>query len=359
MLAGGGARAYHRRSMATKPHIRPPARSRSGLFRRDLLAALGALAFAPRPALAQQSGGTKRIGILMPTAENDPEVSDLGAIFRQAMQELGWVGGRNLSIDYRWGGGDPRRIATLAVQMVATAPDVILAGGEPVVAPLKRATSTIPIVFISASDPVGQGLVADLAHPGGNITGFTNFEPTMGEKWLALLKQMAPGLAHVGVLYNPATAPYVAPFLRSVEGAAPALGIAVDGVQLREEGEIAPAMAAIATKGGGGLLLPSDVFTLNHAETIVALASQYRLPAIYAFRVIAVEGGLVSWGVDLGAQMRLAAKYIDRILSGTSPGDLPVQQPTRFTLVINKKTAAAIGLVLSPAVLARADEVIE
>ncbi len=345
--------------MATTPHVPPPARSSYRLLRRDFFSLLGASVFVPRLALAQQGGGTKRIGVLMPTAENDPEVSDLGAVFRRAMQELGWVGGRNLSVDYQWGGGDPRRIATLALQMVATSPDAILAGGAPVVAPLKRATSTIPIVFISASDPVGQGFVADLAHPGGNITGFTNFEPSMGEKWLGLLKQIAPALAHVGVLYNPATAPYMAAFLRSVQGAAPALGVAIDDVQLHEEGEIEPAMAALAKQGGGGLLLPSDVFTLNHADAVVALESRNRLPALYAFRIIAVQGGLVSWSIDLGEQMRLAAKYIDRILSGTSPGDLPVLQPTRFTLVINKKTAAALGLELAPAILARADEVIE
>ncbi len=346
--------------MATKPHIVPPARSKHGLLpRRELITVLGAMALAPRVAFAQQSGGAKRIGVLMPTSENDPEVSDLGAVFRQALQELGWIGGRNLSVDYRWGGGDARRIATLAVQMVASAPDTILAGGAPVVAPLKRATTTIPIVFISASDPVGQGFVASLSHPGGNITGFTNFEPSMGGKWLGLLKEIAPGLAHATVLYNPVTAPYADRFLRSVQGAGPALGVAVDGVQLHDEGDIEPALAALAKKGGGGLLLPSDVFTLNHADAVVALASQYRLPAIYAFRVIATRGGLVSWGVDLGEQMRLAAKYIDRILSGTSPGDLPVLQPTRFTLVVNKKAATAIGLVLPPAVLARADEVIE
>lgn len=329
------------------------------LSRRDLIAAIGAAVLAPRAALAQ-SPGTKHIGVLMPTSENDPEVSDLGAVFRQSLEELGWVGGRNLSVDYRWGGGDERRIVTLAAQMVASAPDAILAGGAPVVAPLKRDTTTIPIVFISASDPVRQGFVADLSHPGGNITGFSNFEPTMGAKWLGLLKEIAPGLVRVAVLYNPVTAPYVDSFLRSVEGAAPALGVTADGVQLHEEGDIEPAMAGLAKKGaGGGLLVPSDVFTLNHADTVVTLANKYRLPAIYSFRVVALNGGLVSWGVNLGEQLRLAAKYIDRILSGTSPGDLPVLQPSRFTLVLNKKAAAAIGLQFPPAVLARADEVIE
>ncbi len=345
--------------MATGPYILSPRRSLSrALPRRRLLPILGALALVPRLARAQRTGN-KRIGVLMPTSEQDPEVSDLGATFRQALEELGWVGGRNLRIDYGWGGGDPRRIATLAQQMVATSPDAILAGGAPVVAPLKRVTTTIPIVFISASDPLGQGFVANLEHPGGNITGFSNFEPSMGGKWLGLLKQIAPALAHVGVLYNPQTAPYVPPFLRSVEAAAPALGVAAEGVELHEDGDIDPAMAAIARKGGGGLLLPSDVFTLNQADKVVTLAGQYRLPAIYAFRVIAARGGLVSWSVDLGEQMRLAAKYIDRILSGASPGDLPVLLPSRYTLVINKKTAAALGLELTPAVLAQADEVIE
>jgi putative tryptophan/tyrosine transport system substrate-binding protein len=329
------------------------------LARREFAIALGALALVARVARAQDTGGIKHIGVLMPTSENDPEVSDLGAVFRDALQELGWVGGRTVSIDYRWGGGDEHRLAILAQQMVATSPDVILAGGAPVVAPLKRATRTIPIVFISASDPIGQGFVADLSHPGGNITGFTNFDPSMGAKWLGLLKEIEPQLKHAAVIYDPVTAPYVAPFLQSVKGAAQGRGVTVDDVQLHEEGDIEPALAAVSKEGNGGLLFPSDVFTLNHAAAVVSLSNQYRLPAIYAFRVIAAGGGLVSWGVDLGEQMRLAAKYIDRILSGTSPGDLPVLQPTRFALVINKKTAAAIGLDLPPAILARADEVIE
>ena len=334
----------------------------SALARRDVLAALGALAVFPGSAVAQDSGGSggmKHIGVLMPISESDPQAADLGAVFRQAMEELGWVGGRNLSVDYKWAGGDAHRIATLAEQMVATSPDAILAGGAPVVAPLKAATATIPIVFISASDPIGQGFVPDLSHPGGNITGFTNFDPSMGGKWLGLLKEIAPALKHAAVLYNPVTAPYVSSFLRSVDDAAPALGVAVDDVQLQEGGDIEPAIAAVAKKGDGGLLLPSDVFTLNHAGDVVALANQYRVPAIYAFRVIAVNGGLVAWGVDLGDQLRLAAKYIDRILSGTAPGDLPVLQPTRFTLTINKRAATSIGLTLPPALLARADEVIE
>jgi putative ABC transport system substrate-binding protein len=329
------------------------------LSRRSIVASLGAAWLAPAAAAAQGASGPKRIGVLMPASENDPEVVNFGAVFRQSLEQLGWIGGRNLRVDYLWGGGDERRMATLALELVASRPDVILAGGAPAVAPLKRATATIPIVFVSTSDPVGQGFVADLSHPGGNITGFTNFAPEMGAQWLALLKEIAPNLANVGVLYNPGTAPYVDLFLGSVVAAAPALGVTAAGAEVHDDDDIDRAMAALARKGNGGLLVPSDIFTLNHAKAVVTAASQYRLPAIYAYRVFATSGGLVSWGVDLGEQMTLAAKYIDRILRGTAPGDLPVQKPTRFVLVINKKTATALGLNLAPALVARADEVIE
>jgi putative tryptophan/tyrosine transport system substrate-binding protein len=329
------------------------------LSRRTTIASLGAVALVPDLAAAQGSGGSKRIGVLMPASENDPEVVDFGAVFRQSLEQLGWVGGRNLRVDYRWGGGDERRLATLAAELVAASPDVILAGGAPAVAPLKRATGTIPIVFVSTSDPVGQGFVRDLGHPGGNITGFTNFDPGMGAKWLALLKEIAPNLKHVAVLYNPQTAPYIDLFLGSVVAAAPALGVKAAGAEVHDDDDIDHAMASLTRSGNGGLLVPSDIFTLNHAAAVVNAASQYRLPAIYAYRVFATLGGLVSWGVDLGEQMKLAAKYIDRILRGTAPGDLQVLKPERFVLVINKKTATALGLNLSPALLQRADEVIE
>ena len=328
--------------------------------RRDVLAMLGAAAAGGATmARAQQSGRTRHIGILMPTAESDAETTELGAVFRRTLQELGWTGGRNVAFDYRWGGGDARRIAQLASQLVAAGPDVILAGGAPAVAPLKRATSTIPIVFVSASDPVAQGFVASLARPGGNITGFTNFEPGMGGAWLGLLHEIAPAVARIGVLYNPTTAPYNDVFLRALRAAANPIAINVDAAPVHDDGEIDRAMAALGGTGQGGLIVPSDAFTLTHAPAVVAAAAKYRLPAVYPFDTFTVNGGLASYGVDLSEQMRQAAKYVDRILSGSSPADLPVLTPSKFNLVVNRKTATALGLTLPPTLLARADEVIE
>jgi putative ABC transport system substrate-binding protein len=326
--------------------------------RRGLIALAGGAAVAwALPARAQQSDRVRHIGILMPTAESDPETADLGAVFRQALQTLGWTGGRNLRIDYRWGAGDARRIDSYARELVAGAPDVILAGGAPAVAPLQRATSTIPIVFISASDPVAQGFVANPAHPGGNITGFTNFAPSMGGQWLGLLHEIAPGVTNVAVLFNPTTAPYTDRFLRSLD--ATASGVKVEAARVHDEAEIERAMAELERAGHGGLLVPSDAFTLTHSQAVIAMAAQHRLPAVYAFRVFAANGGLMSYGVDLEAQMRQAASYVDRILSGTSVADLPVQTPTNFTLAINLATAAALGLEVPPALSSRADELIK
>jgi putative tryptophan/tyrosine transport system substrate-binding protein len=325
--------------------------------RRDLLAAGAAAVLVPAGARAQ--GRMKRIGVLMPNAENDPESVDLGAIFRQSMQALGWIGGRTARIDYRWGGGDQARINSLAQQMVADQPDVILAGGAPVVAPLKGATSSIPIVFISVSDPVAQGFVQSLPQPGGNLTGFTSFEPSMGGKWLDLLKQVAPATHRAAVLYNPVTAPYTDLFLKALVPVEANYGVKTAAAPVHDENEIEQACAAQETGGGGSLLVPSDAFTLTHAQAVIASAARHRLPAVYAFRVFAQQGGLMSYGVDLSDQMRQAAKYVDRILSGSSPGELPVQQPTRFELLINEKTAGVLGLTVPPTLLASAVEVIE
>jgi putative tryptophan/tyrosine transport system substrate-binding protein len=333
-----------------------------GWRRREVMAMLGGAAvLAAGGARAQQTqtGSIRRVGILMPTAESDRETTDLGAVFRQALQKQGWTGGRNLSIDYRWGNGDQRRIDALAVQLVADNPDVILAGGAPTVAPLKRATTTIPIVFVSASDPVRQGFVKDAAHPGGNITGLTNFEPSMGVKWLDILKELAPGVTRVAVLYNPATAPYTDGFLHAVDAAAPGRGVKIQGAPVHDASEIEPALAALGGKGDAGLLVPSDAFTLTRSQAVADLAARYGLPAVYAFRVFAANGGLVSYGIDLGEEMRMAAIYVDRILSGTAPGDMPVLGPTKFEIVINKKAATALGLTIPPTLLARTDEVIE
>jgi putative ABC transport system substrate-binding protein len=328
--------------------------------RREFLAMTGGtIACLATSARAQQGGRARRIGILMPTAESDPESSELGAVFRRALQDLGWTGGRNLRIDYRWGAGDARRIQSYATDLVASQPDVILAGGAPAVAPLKRATSTIPIVFVSASDPVAQGFVKSLAHPGGNITGFTNYEPGMGGAWLGLLHEIAPAVARVGVLYNPITAPYTDVFLRALNAAANPIAIRISAAPVHDDSELERATAAIERTGSGGLIVPSDAFTLTHAGAAIAAAARHKLPAVYAFRTFAANGGLASYGVDLPQQMRQAAKYVDRILSGDNPGDLPVLTPSKFNLVVNRKTANALGLTVPPTLLARADEVIE
>jgi putative tryptophan/tyrosine transport system substrate-binding protein len=330
--------------------------------RRDIVALLlgaGAALAAPRAVAQEETRPTRRIGVLMPTPENDPETAALGAEFRRALQDLNWVAGRNLRIDYRWGAGDPRRIAAFAQELVALAPDAILAGGAPAVAPLKRATSTIPIVFISVTDPVAQGFVQSLAHPGGNITGFTNFDPSTGGRWLALLKQVAPAVQRVAVLYNPATAPYTESFLQTVAAVAGGYGVTTAGAPVSDVAAIDRVLATLGEQPGGGLLVPSDAFTYSHASEVADAAARHRVPAIYAFRVFAASGGLMSYGVDLVAEMRQAASYVDRVMSGTSPADLPVQVPNKFELLINLKAAKALGLTIPPTVLASADEVIE
>jgi putative tryptophan/tyrosine transport system substrate-binding protein len=326
--------------------------------RRRFLLGAGAL-LVPARAFAQQAERVRRIAALMPTSESDSETPGLGAAFRRALQDFGWTSGKNLRVDYRWGGGDANRIAAYAAQIVADQPEVILAGGAPAVVPLKRATDSIPIVFIATSDPIAQGFVSNLAHPGGNITGFTNFAPTMGADWLRLLKEVAPAVNHVGVLYNPKTAPYTQSFISAAQAAAGPLAIKVSGAPVGDDAEIATTITAIGRAPGGGLLVPSDAFTYTHSLKIVGQAARNRLPAIYAFRVFAASGGLISYGVDLLQQTRQAAAYVDRILFGTSPGDLPVQPPSRLRLVINKKTATDLGLTLPPALLARADLVLE
>lgn len=327
--------------------------------RRALLALLGAAAATlPRRSRAQQGSTIKRLGVLMPTSEDDPETEQLGAEFRRALGRFGWTGGRNIRFDYRWGAGDQRRIDALALQLVAAAPDAIFAGGAPAVAPLKRATSTIPIVFVSASDPVDEGFVTDLAHPGGNITGFANFAPSMAGRWLSLLKEIAPATNRAAMLYNPVTAPYADTFRKWLEAAAPPLGIKLETAPVQDEDGIDPAFAALAG-GSAGAVVPSDAFTLTHAQAIIAIAARHRVPAVYAFEVFPANGGLASYGVDLNEEMRQAATYVDRVLSGDKPGDLAVILPGKFTLALNLKTATALGLAIPPGLRSRADEVFE
>ena len=328
--------------------------------RRELLAALGGAAAWPLAARAQQGERMRRIGVIMPEFESHPESQSRKAALQGRLQELGWTVGRNLQIDYRWGMGDLERTRAATADVLSLAPDVILAVASPAVATLQKATRTIPIVFVAVSEPIAQGFVASLAHPGGNITGFTFLEPTFGAKWLELLKEIAPRVRRVGFMFNPDMSPYSALFYHSLETAAQNLAVEPVVAAVRQSEDIEAAMTMLASEPSSGLILPPDPFTIAHRKHIGELAIRHRVPAIYAFRFLLADGGgLVSYGVSIPNLFRQAAEYIDRIFRGEQPADLPVQQPTKFERVINLKAAKALGLEVPPMLLALADEVIE
>jgi putative ABC transport system substrate-binding protein len=327
--------------------------------RREFITLLGGAAAAwPLAARAQQPERVRRIGVLMGLAENDPEGQARVAAFRQGLEQLRWTDGRNARIDYRWAAGEGSRAVTYAAELVALSPDVIFAGAVSALAPLQSATKTIPIVFAQVSDPVGGGFVVSLARPGGNITGFTQYEYTTGVKWLELLKEIAPGVARVAFLYDPAN-PTSAGFLRTIEPGTPSLGVQVSTYAVRETAEFERAIDAFAAEPNGGLIILPSLSATIHRELIVAGAARHRLPVVYPYRLFATSGGLASYGVDNIDMYRRAAGYVDRILKGASPAELPVQQATKFELIVNLKTARALGLEVPPTLLARADEVIE
>jgi len=307
-----------------------------------------------------QSDQMRRIGVLMGYAESDPAQQSLISAFTQALGELGWQDGRNVQIDYRWGGGDPEKIQIFARLFVQQRPDVIVAHTTPVVAALKTQTSTIPIVFTQVSDPVGSHFVDSLASPGCNITGFTNLEASVGTKMMELLKEVVPGTSVVGVMFNPLTSPDGGSyFLKPVEAAAPLMKIRMIAAPVHNPAEIDAAMASLSHEPDAGLIVMPDIFITSHREQIIALAAQYRLPAIYTYRLFPVSGGLISYGTDLADLFRRAASYVDRILKGEKPINLPVQTPLRYELVVNLKTAKAFSLDIPMSVQQRADEVIE
>src|SRR5262247_924670 len=328
--------------------------------RRDFITLLGGAAAWPLAARAQQQAARmRRIGVLIGVAD-DAETKAWVATFRKRLDELGWQVGRNLEIDERWTAGDPEQNRVFAVEVVGSKPDAIFAFSSIAVAALQRESRTVPIVFTAISDPVGSGFAQSLARPGGNATGFTNFVPTMAAKWLEVLKEIAPQVQHAALLFNPETAPYVSEYYRGpFEAAAPGFGVQASVAILHQMADIEPAMAALAREPGGGLVVPPDNFSYVHRSMIFALAARHRLPAVYPFRFMAREGGLVSYGVDLGETFPRAAEYVDRILGGTKAADLPVQAPTKFELAINLKVANAMGLSVPPTLLAIADEVIE
>ncbi len=332
-----------------------------GMMRREFISLLGGAAAAwPHAVMAQPAGDMRRISVLMGVAENDPEGKLNVSEFVQGLKELGWIEGRNIRIDYRWGGGDAARMRPMAKEMVELKPEAILAFTTGVTAALRAETRTVPIVFVLVSDPIGQGFVETLARPGGNMTGFTNLEPTMGGKWLELIKEIAPTTAQVSAILNPETAPGRGSlFLGSIEAASRLLGLQAIVTPVHTTGELESALAALGRGPGNSIIVSPDVFTLAHRDLIIALAARHRLPAVYTWRFATESGGLLSYGVDFNDVFRRAAAYVDRILRGTKPADLPVQQPTKFELMINLKTAKALGLTVPPTLLARADEVIE
>ena len=328
--------------------------------RRNFIRLLGGAAVAwPFAARAQQSDRVRRIGVLMAATADDPDYQARIAAFQQGLQQLGWSDGRNVHIDTRWATTKPDDIRRHAAELAALAPDVILAGtGTATVAPLLQATRTVPIVFAVVIDPVGAGFVDSLARPGGNATGFTVFEYGMSGKWLELLKQIAPAVTRAAVLRDPTIASGIGQFA-AVQAVAPSLGVDLSAVDVRDAGEIERAVTAFARSSIGGLIVTASALATRHRDLIIALAARLRLPAVYPYRFFVTVGGLISYGPNFVDQYRQAAGYVDRILKGEKPAELPVQAATKYELAINLKTAKALGLTVPPAVLARAGEVIE
>ena len=327
--------------------------------RREFLGVLGGVASVfPLTAKAQQSERIRRIGVLLSGGgANDPDLQANMAAFRQVLQQLGWTDGHNVLIDYRSPAGNADNTRKFAAELVALAPDVILSSGTAQLGPLLQATRTVPIVFVTVADPVGAGFVNSLARPGGNATGFIQFEYSLSGKWLELLKEIAPGVTRVAVLRDAAITSGIGQFA-VIQAVAPSLGIEVGAINVSERGEIERAVAAFASSGGGGVLTGSALSEV-HRELIIALAARHKLPAIYYRHYFVASGGLISYGYDPIDQYRRAGGYVDRILKGEKPAELPVQAPTKYVLAINLKTARALGLTMPPALIARADEVIE
>jgi putative ABC transport system substrate-binding protein len=328
--------------------------------RREFVALLGSVAVIwPFAARAQQTGRLRRVGVLVPFPDDrEPPVKDYLSAFRRRLHELGWDEGRNIRFDYSFTGQVPERMRSGTEELIKLAPDIIVVWANPAAAIVQKATQTIPLVFVSVSDPVGGGFVTNLARPGGNITGFQNFETAIGGKWLQVLKEIAPDVHRVAFVHSPDISAHVA-FMHAAEAASTPVGITVTSAGVRSAAEFEPALRAFAKEPDGGLIVAPSPFNTTNQELILALASELRLPAIYPFRYFAENGGLASYGFDTIEQHRGAASYVDRILKGEKPGDLPVQAPTKYDLVINLKTAKALRLNVSLQLQQRADGVIE
>jgi ABC-type uncharacterized transport system substrate-binding protein len=330
------------------------------LRRRDVITLVGGSAatlivcpFEARP----QS--TARLGVLMVIAETDPQAGSFVKSFETQLDAAGWHKGRNVEITYRWGASNPERLLLHANELVGAAPDVLVALGTPALVALHKATATIPIVLTSVSDPVGQGFIASLSRPGGNITGFSMYEPTIGSKWLGLLKEVAPSLTQATVMFNPHTAPYNALWMHAIETAAPSFGMSAVQASVQSDDDIRGTIGVLGAKAGSSLIVPADSYTFERSAVIAALAESNRVPAVYSFARFAKDGGLMSYGVDLVEQFGRAADYVVRVVKGEKPGELPVQTPTHYSMTINLKTAKALGLSIPSGVLAIADDVIE
>jgi putative ABC transport system substrate-binding protein len=326
--------------------------------RREVIARLVGAAAWPLTARAQQTDRVRRIGVLLAFNENDPEAKRRYSAFMQGLAELGWTEGGNVRMDLRWGGPDINQIRALAHELVGLQPDIILAHAAPTITAVQRETRTIPTVFVNVTDPVASGIVVRLDRPGGNITGFANLEASMGGKWLELLSEIAPGLKRATILFNPDTAA-ASTYLPSFEAAARSLMVAPIIVPVHSDGEIETAIIALGREPGGGLVVMPGAFTVAHRAPIILAAARDNVPAVYSASYFTRDGGLLSYGVDRADIFRRAATYVDRILRGAKPGDLPVQFPTKYEMAVNLKTAKALGLTVPQSILLRADEVIE
>jgi putative ABC transport system substrate-binding protein len=328
--------------------------------RREFIGLLGGAGVAwPVAAHAQQAVGLRRIGVLMASAEDNPQYQAYVGVFREAFQKLGWAEGRNVQIDYRWAGFDAKLMERFAKELVALQPHVILSNNTPTTAMLLQQTRTIPLVFATVADPVGSGFVASLSRPGGNATGLATSEPSLGGKWVELLKEIAPRVSRVAVLFNPTAAPYADHYLNAINAAAASFAVKVVVAPVHSASKLEAVVAAQARQPTSGLIVIPETFTIAHRAEIASVAARHRLPAVYPYRLFAEAGGLLAYGDDLPDNFRHAASFVDRILKGAKPADLPVEQPTKFELVINLKTATALGLTIPPALLRRADHVIQ
>ena len=328
--------------------------------RREFLGVIGAAAAAlPVVGRAQQPERIRRIGWMDFVPESDPATPARVSAFREGMEKQGWVLGRNLAIDYRWSIFDMERARATAEKLLNLAPDVMFCAGSPATLALQRATRTVPVVFITVSEPVSQGIVASLSRPGGNLTGFSYLEPTIGAKWLELLTAIAPGVNRVALMFNPSSSPYSRLFYQTIEAATSKFAVQAFMALVHDASEIEPIIAMLGREPGGGLIVSADAFNLANRKLIMDLAARHRVPAIYGFPALAAEGGLIYYNVEFIELYRSAAGYVARILRGEKAGDLPVQQPARFELRINMRTAKSLGLDVPPTLLALADEVIE